>query len=528
MPSRAHSLDLLAARTRLGLVGAPTPITVLPCLGPLKSLEWVGIKRDDLLSALHGGTKVRKLDHLLACPPWRDAPRWASMGAVGSGQLVALSAAASALGRSLDAYLFEAPLTVRVVENLAFLASGSVRLDFALSRPTCLLRRPSLFLGGRVRGAPVIAPGASEPAGLLGLVDAGVELGRQVDLGELPSPAHVFVALGSAGTTAGLLVGLCLAGLSPTVHAVSAVEPLLASRGRVLRMARALLKTLELPNAQLPPLRLHKGYYHPRYAVASPASQAAVAFGAEVGLTFESLYTGKALAALFDLAPSLSGPVLFWNTTRAADPLPIATDFRDRLPLPLAEALRRFETPEVAKDAPTRRVFIVAALTTLTAASAFSLSRAPTPPLRFAPLSSRLVLVLTAVARVALPLEKVPDDLLVRIAAFVSTFPKAMHTDLSRAALLIEALPLTSGRLSRFSALTPQDAAGLLTAWLTLDDVRGQAARGLRDLVLGLWYTRSETWATIGYRGPNATVVNRLDEYAQWVSARPLTTAASP
>ena len=90
------ALERLFALPRLGWIDEPTPVTPAVVAG-----RAVYIKRDDLGAALHGSTKVRKLDALLAASPWADAPRFASAGAIGSGHLTALTAAAYVSARAV-------------------------------------------------------------------------------------------------------------------------------------------------------------------------------------------------------------------------------------------------------------------------------------------------------------------------------------------------------------------------------------------------------------------------------------------
>jgi len=94
---------------RLGWVREATPVTSLPATAESLGLSYLGVKRDDLLEPLHGGTKPRKLDYVLAAPPFADAPAWASSGGIGSGSLVALTAAAQKLDRRLRAHMFWTP-----------------------------------------------------------------------------------------------------------------------------------------------------------------------------------------------------------------------------------------------------------------------------------------------------------------------------------------------------------------------------------------------------------------------------------
>ena len=103
--------DELAALPSLDWVKTPSPVMSLPGLAKHLRLGALTVKRDDQLDALQGGNKARKLDVLLATPPFNDAPAWASLGAIGSAHLAACTAAAQALGRRVEAHLFFEPLS---------------------------------------------------------------------------------------------------------------------------------------------------------------------------------------------------------------------------------------------------------------------------------------------------------------------------------------------------------------------------------------------------------------------------------
>src|SRR5688500_518890 len=108
----------------IGFVDEPSPITECSDLAKELGLGWLGVKRDDLLPGLLGGSKVRTLDYLLATEPYADADTWVSVGAVGSGHLTALTAAAEKLNRTLVAHIFWEPAIGTAIDNLAYVASG--------------------------------------------------------------------------------------------------------------------------------------------------------------------------------------------------------------------------------------------------------------------------------------------------------------------------------------------------------------------------------------------------------------------
>ena len=338
------------ALPRLGWVTEPTSVMPAPELAAEVSLAGLWVKRDDLCPALHGGTKVRKLDTLLAVEPWASAELLASPGAIGSGHLVAVVAAAAELGRRVEVHCFGEPLSDGVLDNLACTASGAAHLCFHPTRPGVMLRHPWLLSAGRWRGRAVVPPGATCPDGMLGLVRAGVELAAQVAAGELPRPDRLYLPLGSAGTTVGLLVGLGLAGLLPAVHAVSVVERPLATRGRLRRLTAALRRRLvalgveEAATSPLPPLVIDRTQLGRGYGAPTPAALDACARLAPAGLFLEPVYSGKAMAALLaDGRAGAGGTVLFWLTPRRGGAPPVPEDWRARLPANLARWLSKRE-----------------------------------------------------------------------------------------------------------------------------------------------------------------------------------------
>ena len=110
---------VLEATPRLGWATEPTPVTPLPSLADELGHAWLGVKRDDLCADLRGGSKVRKLDFLLAAPRYAEVQQWTSLGATGSGHLASLALAAEVLGRDLHAHCFWEDLGPGVLDNLA-------------------------------------------------------------------------------------------------------------------------------------------------------------------------------------------------------------------------------------------------------------------------------------------------------------------------------------------------------------------------------------------------------------------------
>lgn len=326
----------LDALPRLGWIDAPSPVRRLDAPG------WVGVKRDDLLPALAGGGKPRKLDTLLAHAPWRDAATLVSVGAIGSGHLVAMAAAGERLGKATRAHLFWEPVTPHALENLGYVASRT-SLRFHANRVTMALSAPSALLFAREGDAVVVPPGGTTMEGMVGMVRAGFELADQVAAGELPRPDRIYVAIGSGGTAIGLAVGLGLAGLPVPVHAVATVEHVFLPGFRVAGLARQLsawLAARGVPAAPPAPIVLVRDQVGPGYGIPTPASWQAVHALEADGVPAEPVYTGKAWAAWRADRDAGRAPenVLFWFTSRRELPAPDPA-WRDRLPANLRRRL---------------------------------------------------------------------------------------------------------------------------------------------------------------------------------------------
>ena len=318
---------------RLGWIAGASAVTRSAVLQAALGIPEIWIARDDQLPTtapgLAGGTKLRKLDVLLAAEPWASADAWAGVGAEGSGQLVALITAAKQLGRDVHAYTF--PTAGDVAENRAFIdaharvehRSRSCVEHRSRSRVSLALRHPTLFTARTFRGAAVIPPGATSPLSTLGVVAGAQALAEAIHRGDFPSPARVYVPLGSGGTAAGIAIGLAIGGIAAQVHAVRVVEAPLMSARRLRALIRAtcrLLKSQGVAVPPVPPVLVRGGQLGRGYGVPTQASKAAAEALQAAGVTADGVYLGKAAACMASDAHSLceaGRPVLLWATGSA-------------------------------------------------------------------------------------------------------------------------------------------------------------------------------------------------------------------
>ncbi len=490
-----------------------------PDLARKIGVSWLGFKRDDLISQLHGGTKVRKLDYLLATEPFASAPGWASMGAIGSGHLVALTAAAKELDREIVAGCFWIPTSPRVIENLAFVAGHLTRMSYRHSRIGLALRYPSLLIGHDHASYPVIPPGASCAAGIVGIVRAGLELVAQVDAGILPPPDRIYVPLGSGGTVAGLALAFGMIGFRCEIRAVAAVERLFAHRRRIaclIQRARAYLVdhgVTAAADAIAVPVHLDRTQLGRGYGYPTEAASDLCALLAETGLPLEVVYSGKAMAALAaDAGAGFSGQALLWVTPQSDSPLGAIDDWRTHLPRSLRIRL------DDERGWARRRIFKVAALGGVGLLLAGRLSYTDFPQWNGETLSDCEAHFLLAVTRALLPpaadegaFAQVP----INVDHYVRHFTPELRRELHLALASIEhGTTVLTLRPSRMSALSPPSAVAYLEKLRNRGGLQRQLYRAVRDLCMLGYYQQTSTWLAIQYDGPMSRPVTRKSRYA--------------
>ena len=221
--------------------------------------------------------------------------------------------------------LVDQPVDEHVERQLERLRASGAELHFTHTKARTVALLPWLMLRHSGRRPPCILPaGGSTPVGVLGYVEAGLEIAGQVAAGDLPEPSHVVVAMGTAGTAAGLTLGLRLAGLGTRVVGVPVNDVLRLDVRTTVRLAGRAERLLRRRGAGFPErapqpgeLTVLDGWIGPGYGHPTPEGSAATAAAEADSLALDPVYTAKAMAALMaaNRAGDLgSGPVLFVHT----------------------------------------------------------------------------------------------------------------------------------------------------------------------------------------------------------------------
>lgn len=295
------------------------------CFDAAAGFRWF-VKRDDLGGGPLGGSKVRKLEFIFGKARHASARAVLTSGAADSNHVLATALYAPSAGFTAGCVVTPAPPSANAA---ALAASGAAIFDcpFALrsERGREVLRRASAHLETRCCAPPFVIPFAGAGvAGVLGHVNAALELAEQVRTGTLPVPDRIYVALASAGTAAGLALGCALAGLRSLVVGVRVVERESASEALAKSLIERANRALRECDASVPlvdssaRIVLDHGFAGEGYRCPAPYSTEAERIAAAAGLTLEPAYTIKALAALYCHVRDGSlerENVLFWNTS---------------------------------------------------------------------------------------------------------------------------------------------------------------------------------------------------------------------
>lgn len=294
---------------RLHFAHLPTPLEPLERLSGILGGPNIWIKRDDCTGLSSGGNKTRKLEFLMAEAIVQHADTIITQGATQSNHARQTTAIAAKLG--LDCHVL---LEDRVnLNSNDYQGNGNVLLDQL--HGSTISRRPAgadmdaemQDLATELRGAgkkPYIIPGGgSNEIGALGYVNAALELTRQADDRSLRID-HVVHATGSAGTQAGLVVGMEASNTGIPVYGVGVSAPQQQQQDKVFELAQRTAEYLGL-HADIiarDKVVVNDNYIGEGYGLPTEAMKDAVKLMAGTeGILLDPVYAGKGFSGLIDL-----------------------------------------------------------------------------------------------------------------------------------------------------------------------------------------------------------------------------------
>lgn len=361
MATRIRDLNLtsLSRFPRRRYTPAPTAIERMDRLSAHLGGPTLWIKRDDQTGLTGGGNKTRKLEYLVADALAQGADTLVTVGAVQSNHCRLTAAAAAREGLKCRLVLEE-----RVAgsfdpdgtgNNFLFDLLGVEQVTVVQSGANlpAAMAAVAADLAAEGRRGYVIPGGGSNALGALGYVTCAEELlWQQTEMGVAFD--HIVCASGSAGTHAGLAVGLHKADAGVPLTGVSVRRPSAEQEPNVLRLAQDTARLLDLSH-EVPAeaIRVRDEWVGPGYSIPTDAMVEAVRLASTLeGVLLDPVYTGKAFAGLIgmvragEFAPTDN--VLFLHTGGS----PALYAYRDTL----ARGVPRHmgEAPALVGDDPTR------------------------------------------------------------------------------------------------------------------------------------------------------------------------------
>ena len=297
----------LAAFPRVSLAHLPTPLEFMPRLTEHLGGPDIYVKRDDCTGLATGGNKTRKLEFSMGEALQQGADTIITVGAVQSNHVRQTVAAACKLGLKCEVLLEH-----RVSDPSAlYTDSGNVFLDRLFGANLREYPADTDFdaemesIAADIRaagGTPYIIPGgASNAVGALGYVQCGIELLEQASAMSL-SIDHLVTATGSAGTHAGLAVGIRGSGSDLPIQGFGVRAPQDIQEERVYRLAVDTAELVGTPSCVArEDIVADCSYIGPGYGEPTDSMNEAILMLARYeGLLFDPVYSGKALAGMID------------------------------------------------------------------------------------------------------------------------------------------------------------------------------------------------------------------------------------
>ena len=344
--------DLDGAIPWIPLVNTPTPVKQLDKLAEYLETDIpIWVKQDNLSSDKYGGNKVRKLEFIIADVLEKKKDTIATLGGIGTNHGLATTIFGKEHGLDVVLYLINQPITKYVLDNL--------KLDFKFGAE---LRYVKNYLGVgihfylldrmKLKQTYWLPAGGSTSIGILGYVNAVLELKQQIEEGRLPEPKQIYVAAGTTGTLAGIELGVQLANLQTQVIGVRVTDRMAATGRKVKSLINGALKILKndpkVKNHQYrPKFDLIDQFYGGKYGrVTSEGLNAVEIMNKTEGISLETTYTGKTLAAFLDYIKraKTKEPILFWNTYNSVDLSSVADQVHyQQLPLEFHHLFKKNE-----------------------------------------------------------------------------------------------------------------------------------------------------------------------------------------
>ncbi|MFP4497194.1 MAG: pyridoxal-phosphate dependent enzyme, partial [Vulcanimicrobiota bacterium] len=254
-----------------------------------------------------------------------------TFGAAGSNHALATAIYSKKVGLNCISMLMPQPNSRFVRKNLlrAYMAGAELHYNTHYELMSINALTQMILHKLKTGQAPMmIPPGGSSSLGSVGFVNAAFELKEQIENNLLPEPDFIYVAMGTAGTSMGLKLGLRAAGLKTRVIPVRVVDELFCNDIVAKFLYNNINNLLHNADTNFPffPItpeetRINNDCFGEGYGQFTPGGNESMQLLKEKeNIEIEGTYTAKAFSAILKDRKKLSGKtVLFWNTYNAVN-----------------------------------------------------------------------------------------------------------------------------------------------------------------------------------------------------------------
>lgn len=279
---------------RMSIANIPTPI---------QKVEFNGtqflIKRDDFTGSILSGNKIRKLEYIFADVKKKKADYLFTCGGDQSNHARATAVAARQIGvktklflwgsdtKNSDGNLFLDKLTGSEIKYLSKKEYENV---------TAIMIKESKKLQKKGNKVYILPAGGSTPLGIWGYINFMNELNDQTDLLKTKG---ILSAVGSGGTSAGMLLGAAMLGLNLKIYGVNVVDDAETTRGIIIELVETCIEEYNLKvKVDYNNLVILDGYSTEGYkSIADNKLKIIKEYFQSSGILLDPTYTGKAFYA---------------------------------------------------------------------------------------------------------------------------------------------------------------------------------------------------------------------------------------
>ena len=301
---------LLSRYPRHFLAHLPTPLEPMKRLSTALGGPQIWIKRDDCTGLSTGGNKTRKLEFLIGEALLEGADMVMTQGATQSNHARQTAAFAAKVG--MDCHILLEDRTGS--NNLNYNHNGNVLLDHLHGATTQKIKGADnmnaelekvaqSYREKTGRKVYTVPGGGSNATGALGYVNCAFEMLSQFNDRHLKVD-HIVHATGSAGTQAGLAVGLKAMNAPIALLGIGTNAPKEKQEAKIFSLAEKTAEKLGCPDIMSrEDITANTDYVGAGYGVPSDGGQEAIKMFAELeGILLDPVYSAKGAAGLIDLA----------------------------------------------------------------------------------------------------------------------------------------------------------------------------------------------------------------------------------